>query len=113
MSNLLISRQILVPKDMYKCFKVWCSENLQKMNSIYDSMIEYFFNIFQGSKSEICFIASYRNGYPMTLWMSPESYKKIGELSQQYNVSDARILFTMLVHYLKEKKVFDYFKREI
>ena len=102
------ARQVGVPKELYRTLKVWCSSNEMSMTNFYREMIDWFFAKVIKTSQNSTYCASHKKGYPMSLWLDEKYINKIHRVAERNRVSEARVLFTILIAYLKEKNIYDY-----
>lgn len=92
-------RQIRISKLRYVQLKQYCAHKNITLGTFYSDMIDWYFD---ANKKNSEFLASYKNGQKLSLWLPIEKIKKINMLANIYFVSDARVIFTALMLYSNE-----------
>lgn len=98
-------RQVRVPIELYKAIKIHCVANNLLLKKFYNEIFTWFFS----SKSNILqYLACYKKGKILSLWLTSDKVNKINQHALTANVSDARVVFTALIAYTKHYNIYKY-----
>lgn len=97
-------RQIRIPATLHIKIKHYCLHQQITLTEFYNAAIDKFIRNIKDIES-VTFIASFKNGKPISLNIKHEFLNKLNEMAKIYSISEARIIHTALMFYLKKLQI--------
>lgn len=95
-------RQIRVPLALYQAVKHHCIKAGITLNIFYKEVFAWYLQ-----QENTIYFASYKKGRIMSIWIDDNQLKDLRVLAQAANVSDARVVFTALILYCQNYKIYE------
>ena len=93
-------RQIRIAQEDYNAIKNFCAIRQCSMAEWYDHILALFIKTYQHNPPQQYF-SSIKNGKNVSIWIKKEKIKIINGMAVSAAVSDARIIFTAVMWFLR------------
>ncbi len=94
-------RQIKIPNETYLEIKYHCKAKKVSLVYFYEAMLDWFLQEHKNQDS-LVYQASTKHQRTLSLWIKRQQIEKVNEMATRGKVSDARVIYTAMLLYLKK-----------